>query len=74
MSANNLKDEILALPTGDRAELAEALLLSLSPTSIGNTLPQWLKEASDRLQAHGEGKLTSTGCREALDRVENSLQ
>ena len=74
MSADNFKDEILALPTGDRAELAEALLLSLEPKSIGNTLPQWLKEASDRLQAHGEGKLTSTGYREALDRVENSLQ
>ena len=74
MSTDNLKGEILALPAGDRAELAEALLSSLEPTSIGNTLPQWLKEASDRLQAHGEGKLTSTDYREALDRVENSLQ
>ncbi len=74
MNADNLRNEILALPMADRAELAEALLLSLEPEYISNTLPNWLVEAADRLQAYSEGKLTSSDYNEALDRVKNSIQ
>ena len=74
MNADNLRSEILALPAEARAEMVEALLLSLEPESIDNTLPQWLAEASDRLRAYGEGKLTSSDYNDALDRVKNSLQ
>ncbi|MEA1950081.1 MAG: addiction module protein [Planctomycetota bacterium] len=73
MNADNLRNEILSLPIADRAELAEALLLSLEPESMGDTLPKWLAEAWDRLQAYSEGKLTSSDYNEALDRVKNSI-
>ncbi|MBN2292685.1 MAG: addiction module protein [Pirellulales bacterium] len=73
MNADNLRNEILSLPIADRAELAEALLLSLEPESMGDALPKWLAEASDRLQAYNEGKLISSDYNEALDRVKNSI-
>ena len=74
MTSDNLRNEILALPAEARAELVEVLLLSLEPQSIENTLPSWLQEASDRLQAYSEGKLMSSDYNEALDRVKSSLQ
>ncbi len=74
MPADNLRGEILALPAETRAELAEALLLSLEPESTDNTLPQWLAESSDRMQAYREGILSSSDYNEALDRVKKSLQ
>lgn len=49
-------NEILELPTNERVELADKLLLDLTPTS--NSVDQaWLEESERRLKEYRAGKV-----------------
>lgn len=55
MKMKQIEDEALQLPEGDRAELAQKLLLSLDVPSEGEIAEDWLAEAQRRARELDEG-------------------
>jgi len=64
-TTENIFIEALSLPTRERAELAQKLLLSLEPQEGSPQIEAaWKREALDRCRAFDEGKLSD---RDAVD-------
>ncbi len=55
MNLKQIKDEVLHLPAGDRAELAQKLLLSLDTPSQDEVDAGWLTESHRRARELDEG-------------------
>ena len=55
MNLKKIEDEALHLPEGERAELAQKLLLSLDMLSSGEIEQDWLAEALQRAKEIDEG-------------------
>ena len=65
MRAEDLLDEALQLPAGERAELLQGLVRSLEyPEAYVDAM--WIAEADQRLKAYRAGKLKTVSAEEAL--------
>jgi len=70
----DLIDRAMRLSSGDRAELARQLLLSLEPTPLDVDADQaWEVEIEKRLAALDRGEVTPVEWRDAVDRARASL-
>ena len=65
MDAALLRKEVLQLPDGDRALLADSLLASLSPTPVA-LQEAWIREADERLEVFRKGRITAVDGPSAL--------
>lgn len=71
--AQRLLQEALALPTQERAELAESLLESLDNEGVEGVEAAWTIEVDRRLTDARSGVSTSSGFDEVLDRLSARL-
>ena len=57
MSLEQIEDKALQLPEGDRAKLAQKLLLSLDVLSESEIADDWLKDAQRRVRELDAGSV-----------------
>jgi putative addiction module component (TIGR02574 family) len=67
-STDDLLKQVLSLPPGERARLAEQLLESLEPPNERNR-QLWADEAERRLEAYERGDLKSVPAEEVFARL-----
>jgi putative addiction module component (TIGR02574 family) len=67
--SNELLQKALALPPGERAEIAERLLSSLDTSADRRIEELWTIEAEDRLDAFERGELKVVPAEEVFDQI-----
>lgn len=73
-TVDQLRDQVLTLPSHDRAALAAILLESLEPASSADDVEQAvLVEAESRAAAYARGELTASDVQESLERMRRTL-
>lgn len=73
-STNDLKQQILALPANQRAELIRDLIDSLDAVDDGDVDSQWIEEAERRYKEYRDGKLKARPAEEALQSAKNHIR
>ncbi len=66
---SRILDEALALPTNERAELAERILDSLGDEPTQERLAKWATETESRLDAIERGELRTRPAEEVFSRL-----
>jgi putative addiction module component (TIGR02574 family) len=61
--------EALALPPGERAEIAERLLSSLDTPDRERVGRLWASEAEDRVDAYEQGEIETVPAREVFEQI-----
>jgi putative addiction module component (TIGR02574 family) len=61
-------NEILDLPTNERVQLVDKLLLDLTPTS-NSVAKAWLKESERRLREYRDGKVKSIAGEKVFENI-----
>jgi putative addiction module component (TIGR02574 family) len=74
MDSAILANEALKLPPLERAQIIDALWISLDPVEQDAVDQAWLLESQDRLAAFRAGQLTAINGEEALQAVEDELK
>ena len=69
-----LAKEALKLPPLERAQIIDALWISLDPAEQDAIDQAWLLESQDRLAAFRAGQLTAINGEEALRAIEDELK
>lgn len=73
-TVDHLREQVLTLPSNERATLATILLASLEAEPIdGDSQEAWKVEAESRALAYSQGKLTASDWRESVERVRQAL-
>jgi putative addiction module component (TIGR02574 family) len=74
MSLSDIRNEILGLPTEERAKLIDLLWDSLSSPEIKARETAWVNESERRIAAFEAGKLEARDANEVLSDLRNSLR
>jgi putative addiction module component (TIGR02574 family) len=74
MDSAILANEALKLPPLERAQIIDALWISLDPAEQDAIDQAWLLESQDRLAAFRAGQLTAINGEEALRAIEDELK
>ena len=74
MNADKLRDEVLALPAEDRAEIAHALLESLHEEADPDAETAWIAELDRRAQAVADGTAKLVDWEDARERIAARLK
>ena len=71
-ATDDLLKQVLSLPPGERARLAEQLLESLEPPNESNR-QLWAAEAERRVEAYERGDLKSVPAEEVFERLRSKF-
>ncbi|OFW28627.1 MAG: hypothetical protein A3J28_16790 [Acidobacteria bacterium RIFCSPLOWO2_12_FULL_60_22] len=74
MQREELEREMLALPPGERAELAHELIASLEAFDNSDVEGEWLKEAESRYAAYRQGTLSGRPAEEVFKSAKDRLR
>jgi putative addiction module component (TIGR02574 family) len=74
MDSAVLANEALKLPPLERAQIIDALWISLDPAEQDSIDRAWLRESQDRLAAFRAGQVTAINGEEALRSIEDELR
>jgi putative addiction module component (TIGR02574 family) len=72
-TAEQIRQDAMALPLEQRTRLAEDLLASVTPDSAA-IQAAWVEEAERRMQRYRAGQTTAVPVEEAIDEIERLLR
>ena len=74
MTLSSIEREVLDLPTSQRAELAERILVSLDEEARGEVDSRWAQEAERRIDEYDRGDVNGIPASEVFAKARRILQ